>query len=265
MSWLRTHREVALALATTAVTLGGLVALGVGGWPGAAFDCAASPCYCERPVDGLFRQPGNTWSNLAAVGLGLVVAGWLGRLRRAEAALPAGVTMLGWFLPPVLVFQGTGSMAFHGTLTTWGAALDAMSMFGTMGLLLVTNAHRLGWLQARRVGGVWAVLVAIGFGLGAWSATAVTNLLFFMFLAILGSEVALSRRGRAPSQRFLRAGLGLHVVSVTVWFLSASEGLPFCWPDSVVSGHGAWHLFEAVVVSLFAVHAVTNLRSVEAR
>lgn len=260
MDWLKQHREVAIALAVTGVSLGALGALGVGGWPGAAFDCHHAPCYCETAGTGFFRQPGNTWSNLPAVLAGLGVAWWLGRLRRSTKELPGGVLALGLLMPSVLVFQGVGSMAFHGTLTTWGSALDAMSMFGTMGLLLTTNLHRLGAVAAQRIAPVWLGLMGGGFGVGLVSVAAVTNLLFFMFIGILGSEVVLSRRGLAPSQAFLRAGLGVHVSSVTIWFLSASEGLPLCWPGSVWSGHGVWHLLEAVVVTLFAIHAVANLR-----
>lgn len=260
MPWLRQHREVALVSTVTGLGLLGLVLAGLGGWPGAPFDCARAPCYCELPGQGFFKQPGNTWSNVPAVIAGFGVAVWLGRLRRSAAALPPGVAVLGLLFPPVLVFQGLGSMAFHGTLTVWGSALDAMSMFGAMGLLLTTNLHRLGVVSAGRLAPTWALIMAGGFGLGFISAPAVSNLLFFMFLGILVAEIALTRRGLAPSQRFLRAGLGVHVGSVTIWFLSASDGLPLCWPGSAWSGHGAWHLLEAVVVTLFAVHAVGNLR-----
>lgn len=263
-SFLSRHREVAIAAATTVLSLGGLAAVGTGGWPGEAFDCHTSPCYCEASQPGFFRQPSNTWSNLAAVGAGLWVAGWFGRLRRTEQNLPPGVVVLGLVFPGVLVFQGVGSMAFHGSLTVWGSAIDAMSMFGSMGLLATTNLHRLGVFGARQFALAWAALVAFGLALGLTTVSGVTNLLFLMFLFILGSEVALSRLRRAPSQGFLRLGLGLHVTSVTIWFLSASDLMPLCLPTSLLQGHAVWHLLEAIVVSLFAVHAVTNLRAVGA-
>jgi hypothetical protein len=47
---------------------------------------------------------------------------------------------------------------------------------------------------------------------------------------------------------------------VTVWFLSASEDLPLCVPDSPWQGHALWHLTAAGAVSLFALHAFRNLR-----
>jgi hypothetical protein len=262
MERLQRHRELAIALTVAGLSLSALTALGVGGWPGQAFDCLHAPCYCERAGGGFFLQPGNTWSNLPAVVAGLGVASWLGRLRRDERALPGGVPVLGLLMPSVLVLQGVGSMAFHGTLTTWGSALDAMSMFGTMGLLLTTNLYRLGVVPERRIAPVWLAVMGGGFALGLVSVPAVTNLLFFMFLGILGAEVVLSRRGLAPSQGFLRAGLAVHVSSVTIWFLSAADGLPLCWPGSAWSGHGAWHVLEAVVVTLFTLHAVGNLRRV---
>jgi hypothetical protein len=258
-------REVLVAAFAATVGLGLVLAMGLAGWPGQPFDCEANPCYCELTRPGLVKQFGNTWSNLGAVLAGLLLAGHAARLRTAppRALRPhAGLDVLGLVFPPVLVFQGVGSMLFHAGLTWWGSALDAMSMFATTGLLVATNLHRLGALPPGRIAPLWAVLMAAGLAAGVVVPTAVANLVFVLFLTILGTEVALTRRDLAPSAALFRAGLGLHLVGVTVWFLSASEGLPLCDPATPWQGHALWHLTAAGAVSLFALHAFRNLARV---
>lgn len=256
-------REVRGGLLAAALGLGLVVALGLLGWPGQPFDCLRNACYCERPGPGLVRQLGNTWSNLGAVLAGLLVGAHAARLRLAREA--AGqprptLDLLGRLVPPVLVFQGVGSMLFHGGLTVWGSALDAMSMFATVGLLVATQLHRLGWLQARGVTRLWVGLMVAGVTAGFLAGAVVANAVFALFVTILATEVLLTRRGRTPSAALFRAGLGLHLAGVTVWFLSATEDLPLCAPDSPWQGHALWHLTAAGAVSLFALHAFRNLR-----
>jgi hypothetical protein len=255
-------REVLVASLAAVAGLGLVLAMGLAGWPGQPFDCAANPCYCELTRPGLVKQLGNTWSNLGAVLAGLLLAVHAARLRTSPARVlrpHPGLDTLGLLLPPVLVFQGVGSMLFHAGLTTWGSALDAMSMFATTGLLVATNLHRLGVLPPPRIGPLWAALMGAGLLAGFLVPAAVANLVFLLFLTILGTEVLLTRRGRTPSAALFRAGLGLHLVGITVWFLSASEGLPLCEPSTPWQGHALWHLTAAGAVSLFALHAFRNL------
>jgi hypothetical protein len=228
----------------------------------------ANPCYCELTRPGLVKQFGNTWSNLGAVLAGLLLASHAARARTSAARLlrpHAGLDVLGLLLPPVLVFQGVGSMFFHAGLTGWGSALDAMSIFATTGLLVATNLHRLGALPPQRIAPLWALLMATGLAAGVVAPAAIPNLVFVLFLTILATEVVLTRRGLTPSAALFRAGLWLHLAGVTVWFLSASEDLPLCEPGSPWQGHSLWHLTAAGAVSLFGLHAFRNLALVAAR
>ena len=261
------NREVLSGALAAALGLGLVVAMGLLGWPGQPFDCGVGGCYCELPRPGLVRQLGNTWSNLGAVAAGLFLGAHAARLREARerASRPhPGLDTLGLLFPPVLVFQGVGSMLFHGGLTLWGSALDAMSMFATTGLLVATNLHRLGWLGARGIVFLWGGLMTAGVIAGFVAPPAVPNLVFVLFLTILVTEVVLTRRGQTPSALLFRAGLALHLVGVTVWFFSAADGLPLCDPQSPWQGHGLWHLTAAGAVSLFALHAFRNLSLVAA-
>ena len=255
-------REVWTALGATVLGLGAFVGAALLGWPGTPFDCSANPCYCELPTPGLVRQGGNTWSNLGAVAAGLLVAGLAARARREREAthrVNPALDLLGWLAPPALVFQGVGSMFFHGGLTNWGSALDAMSMFAIAGLLVFAQALRLGWLDVRGLLPGWAALVVVGLGVGFVSPPWVAALVFGLFLTILATEVLLSRRGRSPSTSLFRVGLATHVSAVAVWFLSAGDGLPLCAPHSVWQGHALWHLGAAGAVTFMVLHLGRNL------
>ena len=248
-----------MALASAVLGVGAVLAAAWLGWPGTPFDCTANPCYCELPSAGLVRQIGNTWSNLGAVGAGLFVAVLAARGRLARQAPMAALDLLGVLAPPALVFQGVGSMFFHGGLTVWGSALDAMSMFAIAGLLALTQALRLGWLDVRGLVLAWGGLLAGGLMVGFVSPPLVAALVFGLFLSILGGEVLLSRRGQSPRTSLFRIGLATHVSAVAVWFLSAGEGLPLCEPRSVWQGHAVWHLAVAAAVTLMVLHLAQNL------
>jgi len=250
---------VVVALTSAALGVGSVIVMGALGWPGTPFDCAESPCYCELPRAGLVRQLGNTWSNLAAVLAGLIVAVHAAHARRARAPSHPALDRLGVLAPPALVFQGVGSMYFHGGLTTWGSALDAMSMFAIAGLLVVMQGHRLGWLPLARIVPVWVGVVAAGLLVGFVSPGLVAGAVFALFLGILSTEVLASRRGLSPSSSLFRVGITAHVSAVGVWFLSAGEGLPLCAPQSVWQGHALWHVLTAVSVGLSVLHVMRNL------
>jgi hypothetical protein len=250
---------VVVALMSAALGVGSVIVMGALGWPGTPFDCAASPCYCELPRAGLVRQLGNTWSNLAAVLAGLIVALHAARARRARATPHPALDRLGVLAPPALVFQGVGSMYFHGGLTTWGSALDAMSMFAIAGLLLVMQVHRLGWLAFPRLVPAWAGVVAVGLLIGFVSPAIVAGAVFALFLGILSTEVLATRRGLSPSSALFRLGIAAHVSAVAVWFFSAAEGLPLCAPHSAWQGHALWHVLTAASVALSVWHVMRNL------
>lgn len=252
-------REVKVAAASAVLGVGSVVVLGLLGWPGPTFDCTASPCYCELPGPGLVRQVGNTWTNLAAVFAGLWLAAHAAQARRARTSPRPALDLFGLLAPPALVFQGVGSMYFHGGLTSWGSALDALSMFAIAGLLLVTQAHRLGWVPVRRVVGGWLAVLTAGAVVSVVSPSLVAGAVFMLFLGILSTEVLLTRRGRSPSAALFRLGVVVHVSAVAVWFFSAAEGLPLCAPHSVWQGHGLWHVLTAISVSLTVLHVMRNL------
>ncbi len=244
-----------LTLAVNALGLGTLVWLASRGWPGRPVDCKDMVCYCEVSGSTWWRQPVNTWSNLVPIGLSLGVAFEASRL---EASSPVR-SVLRVAFPLMLAFQGLGSMCFHASLTAWGAAVDAMSMFTITGLLLTVNLVRLGTIGAVGLLGWWGALIGLGLVFGLVAPKAVSPLMLVLFLSVMASEVVAAAKGKTRSARWFRGGITLFVVGVVVWCCSAIDGMPLCWPHSPFQGHALWHTTSGLAVAAFWRHALVNL------
>lgn len=247
-------KALAITAAFIAVGLGALWALAARGWQGARVDCSATLCFCEAASAGLWRQPVNTWSNGVPLAAALAVAYDAGRPANAPLRL------LGVLYPLMLAFQGLGAMVFHASLLAWAGAVDAMSMFTIVGLLLGMNLLRAGKLKTQRqVLVLWLGVGGAGLLLGAAAPQAVSAVMFAQFISVLGSEVWLHARARTVSSRWFRIGLWVFVGGVVVWFGSATEGAPLCSPQSLWQGHALWHVTSGVAIGLFWLHARVNL------
>ncbi len=246
---LRARPVLPATLAATALGLSALTAFAVAGWPGTLIDCTAQLCYCEGRSPGLWRQPVNTWSNLAPLLAALAMA-W--HEERSPAPLPATLVVS---FPVTLVAQGVGSMFFHASLVEWAGAVDAASMFAVAGLLLAVNLMRGGWLTERDLLRGGLPFITGGVALALFCASAVAPVVGGLFFAVLASEVWLHRRRAGlPAARF-RAGLLVFMLGGTVWFGSAVDGMPLCEPSSPWQGHALWHATSAVAVCLFWLNA----------
>lgn len=251
--------------ATFIAIAAGLSLLSVGafaGWPGAKTDCDTSLCFCEAARGPPMQQPVNTLSNLAVVTVGLVVAVMARADRRRRQAAGRSVPsldVLGVAFSLALVIQGLGSMAFHASLTQWGGAVDAWSMFSTIGLLVMTNLLRLEALRLRQLFAAWLLVMVLGSVLGALAPDAVSAVMFLLFVTVLATEVLASRREKVHDARYFRGGLALHLASVTVWTLSLTPDSTLCVPSSFFQPHALWHVAEGGVIMLFWLHARLNI------
>src|SRR5262249_2988271 len=145
--------------------LAAFFALARAGWPGAPSVCLRDfVCYCERTTwDGLARQPWNTWSSLSCAPVALLIAVDAGRLRAPDGpGTPprrlAGT--LGVLYALAVVMEGVGSLYFHGSLTTWGAVLDAAGIVTIGSLVLLVTLLRGRVLDLRGVVRGWPAILA---------------------------------------------------------------------------------------------------------
>ncbi len=233
-------------------------------WPGSPHFCIADDhCYCETFHEGLVVQPGNTWSNLLAVIIGLYIA-WesdsyqsLKEIKQlddnSEGLKKSPLLYKG---PFVLVYAnlvcaiGTGSMFFHGSMTTWGGLIDNITMNTFVSFLFLWDIKRLFKLDDKLF-----VFIYVGANIiGAWFSL-VPHLGRKMFGVLAGFMAGLEllililqKIGLIRIKRSIKLfiySIGTFGLAVVVWTLSKTGG-PWCLPDSILQGHALWHFLVAI-------------------
>ncbi len=230
---------------TTGVAVVSIAALTLAitqGWLGV--DVGRGATFCEAARDGLVKQPANSFSNLGFVLAGLLIARHVSRTDHGHRVLGrTGATAYA----VVVMLLGPGSAAMHATQSAWGGHLDLLSMY-----LIASFAAA--WALARLAGrpswalGIFVVLV-IGCELVSLISTDIPvvrfsgNLAFavLLFTALVGEFVLARRNGTHLGWGFgAAAAMGL---AFAIWIVS-QHGL--CNPHSLLQGHAAWHLLNAV-------------------
>ncbi len=253
----RDLRPLVLTGAVAALTSGLLLAAARWGWLGA--DVGRGDGFCEAARDSWVRQPANTASNIGFVLAGLAVAWYAGD----RSALGGAMVRRPWLATAyavVVVLLGPASAAMHATQSDLGGRLDMLSMYLVAGFALAYAVMR--WVR----GGPWVlvagyavVLVASELAENLGGHVPVVhhagNLAFAVaIVAALAIELALWRRGD-PRQdvRFGLAAVGSLLVAFGIWNL-AQNGTTFCHPESLLQGHAAWHLLDALAAYLIFRH-----------
>ncbi|MGB0099052.1 MAG: ceramidase domain-containing protein [Nocardioides sp.] len=248
----RSLRPLAIA-GVVAVASTGLLVLAVGaGWLGE--DVGRGANFCEAARDGCVKQPANTFSNLGFVVAGLLVAWRAGRRDLLGDALPA-YGGLATSYACLVVLLGPASAAMHATQSELGGHLDLLSMY-------LVASFAAAYAVMRRVGQgrvfFWQLfsLFVAGcelVGLYGGEIPVVTyagNLAFAaLLLTAVVIEVGLWRDARATRTdlRWGAAALGVIVVAFVIWNVTKTA---WCDPFSLLQGHAAWHLLDAVAAYL---------------
>lgn len=237
---------------------GVMVGLGSGGWPGQASPCVAEDnCYCEVGT-GFVAQPANTFSNLGFVAVGLMVL-WHAS---GESLRFGGDRIYPILYGAAALFLGTGSMALHGTLTSWGQWLDNQAMHIFISFPIAYNMKRShGW---QRTGFFVAFLAIAGTALIVHTLVPEHSRQIFgvmvglaLIAEVMPAQPTLRRWSRQPALRgnraYLLAAGGVFALAAVVWVVSHTGGM-WCNPTSLLQGHALWHLLTAAAVALLYLH-----------
>jgi len=247
------------------------------GWPGEAHPCVNPPyCFCETVHQGtLAAQKSNTWSDLGFVLAAFFIA-WsgskaLGNNSIGNTTQYNNSPKLIALYSSVILFMGPGSMFFHGAMTTWGGMMDVSSMYLFV-LFLICYLIKHSWNLSERffyssyfLSSFAFILIAIfTHDLSSKIFPAVAALL--ISLAILQSisleKISLGRKeSKQFEARWLAYAIGFFIVAVVIWRLSDS-GQPFCYPDSLLQGHAAWHLLSACMTICIHFYLLSEKRKV---
>lgn len=210
--------------------------------------------YCEFDhVHQLFRQPINTYSNLAYFFFGVLVLGItaydanqpdkpnLNRLERFP--------MLSLLMGVCFIYLSLGSALFHASLTYVGQRVD---MNGTYSILitLVGTAlyhvfYRINLTLAQKTYWVLALLILIGLFWKVWLVIPSSRLVPALILLLNGLMVL--HYVQFPKQRSLWLvilGFGLILMAIRIRTLDVQK--VGCDPHSLFQGHALWHVLTAL-------------------
>jgi hypothetical protein len=206
------------------------------GWPRAT--CLPDHCFCEAIAAGPVAQSANSWSSLAFVVAGLLIAHWsalagAGGLRNRMASEPVYRQLYGY----ALVATGLGSFFYHASLTFAGQVTDMTGMY-----LVITFALLYCMSLARRTIAVTAYLVGNA-GL-MWFQVSFPDLRRYVFGALVLTVLWLENRRRTANRKWLWRGAGALGLGFVFWVLDITRVV--CAPVSPLQGHAAWHLLGAL-------------------
>lgn len=248
----RSLRPLAITTAAAAAALG-LLVLAIGhGWLGP--DVGRGDGFCEAARDGFLVQPANSLSNLGFVVAGLMVAWRAGRVDQLGDVLPR-LTGLPTAYAVVTVLLGPASAAMHATQSARGGDLDLLSMYLIASFAASYALMRLLRRPAIFFFQVFLLLVAACQLIGTYDGAVPVvhhggNLVFGLLLvAAMAMETVLWRRvtGTRTRLRWGGASVAVMLVAFTIWNLAQG---PWCDPHSLLQGHAAWHLLDAVAAYL---------------
>jgi hypothetical protein len=186
---------------------------------------------CEAILDSWWGQPVNTATAFAFVVGALVIA--KGKQRVTAALLVA--------------FVGVGSIAFHGPMPKGAELAHDISIMWVLAWILLTETGNTRW---------WLPVFALT-GLASATPAVADPSQSFMAAAVILSQV------RRPNRRRLLA-LGVLAAGAIVGTLSRTGG-PLCNPNSLLQGHGLWHLASAAALTIWALNHEDGVGRVDSR
>ena len=200
--------------------------------------------FCEESLCAWIRQPGNTWTNVGFLLVGL----WIWRAARRERLEHLGGLAL------IALATGVGSAFFHASETFIGRIFDYGGMYLGGSYMLAVNVRR--WLLLGRS----AIRLLFWLSAAAPLVVMLFNdvyarwVYFFegMFCCVFIEALLYFRqRGSATTVRY-RWLVGywiVFLVAVAFWWLDKARVV--CSPGNHwISGHGVWHLLVAFALYL---------------
>lgn len=201
----------------------------------------ASGGFCEASLCAWVRQPGNTWSNVGFIVVGLVI------LHQGRTRDRAHLMGLGY----VAIATGIGSAFYHASDTFVGRVADYIGMYLGSVYMLSANVRRAFLWNLRRVRILfWTVFTILLAGMVLMPRFAELLYIAQMSTCCLCIEYLIYRRqGASVNYRWLFGYWSLFAVAYGIWILDIKRIV--CNPSNhIISGHAIWHLLNAFALYL---------------
>ena len=206
-------------------------------------------CFCEKAGEGLVRQPVNTYSSLSFTLLGFII------ISRAKQDTEDGCLgnpissrfIYGAVFGASLALTGLGSAFYHASLSFAGQTVDVIGMYFSVSFILIYNLLRSCSLKEGSAAALYLIINAVlSYVLIFFPAARRYVFASFLILSLL-LELRFRRKKRFYIEsKYLICSFFIMLFSFCIWILDASKIL--CSPESLIQGHGVWHVGGAVSV-----------------
>ena len=212
-------------------------------------------CFCEKPRDTLVRQPVNTFTNLAFSVVGVVVLmetiqQQINLKRKLNETERLGQAFACLYAISQIIL-GAGSGWYHASLSFWGQWIDNAAMYLTVTApaLYALSSIRLAQGTKNMVTRYVAEWLTVNIFLGLlvlyvpstrrWVFVA---LILAMLLAEVYARVRMPNRAKVAKLSTLACAFVSFAVAFFIWTMDIKH--IWCWPESVIQGHGIWHILD---------------------
>ena len=190
---------------------------------------------CEVRDEWFLEQDVNAWSSLVYVVAGVVLAA-----QTVHHRLPTAV----YAFAAVVVAEGVGSVANHGSAGDLAKFLHDVAMIGALGFIAGWHAGRLvGATDRGSIVGLVAALVTASV-LAAVAPGATNAMVAVAVVVIVATSLAARCRGLVGV--WSPAVLVLGGVAVGMWGFGTPDSA-LCDTDSLLQPHAVWHVLTAVL------------------
>jgi hypothetical protein len=221
-------------------------------WYMAGFPGHPIHVFCEIDSGGFFRQDANSVSALLFVYIGLAIAWRAGRRKAENLPAPPNPMTRSDFYPGVYalatIILGYGTVAMHGSLTSFGGFLDVSSMYIWVAFCVCYALIRIvrrgpilflilyAALSAYLIQSTWRGRLPVEEAFG--------GLILLAVMLELAYRIINRKRVRFENRWVLYTGISFFT-AFGIWNLSL-RGRPFYYPDTLLQGHAVWHILCAV-------------------
>ena len=210
--------------------------------------------FCEHARDGLIKQPANSFSNLgfSLAGLLLAYQAYKGKFTASNPMNKQAIYTIIFSIG--LLITGAGSFAMHATNAHWGGFADLFGMFliaafmFAYALIRLFHGSSLHFAVIYLIGVILSSVVYLSPSLNFKGFMSGAELCFiFMIVVAIVIELYLSLlRKIVITRAYGYFALFCLMIAFTIWNLSLWPDSILCNPHSLLQGHAAWHLLDAL-------------------
>lgn len=210
--------------------------------------------YCEHSRDALIKQPANTYSNIAFIIAGFIIA-WNLMTEKYAVNKNRLTTTLFYpvFFSTLCVLMGPCSMAMHASTTIIGGYIDVMSMYLLASFMFAYASIRLNKLSESKFFSLFLIAVLICNIVYFYKKTILgwidSNTIFGVFIvtATLLEFVIIYRNKIEIQKKWAFLFSATFLLSFTIWNLSKTGNM-LCDEYSLIQGHAIWHILDAITL-----------------